>query len=83
MADGREQVLPAKRAEHIGQGSDHQGRHDQIQPRAGHLGADVPQVRVSQEKREQSGSHEQHDDRPQVLAHAAWANYTPPTRGIC
>ena len=48
-------------------------RHDQIQPGAGHLGADVPQVGVSQEKREQPAGHEQYDDRPQVLAHAGWA----------
>ena len=48
-------------------------RHDQVRPGPGHLGADVPQVGVSQEKREQPAGHEQYDDRPQVLAHAGWA----------
>ena len=61
-ADRREQVLPADRAEQVGEAGDRDRQHDEVEARAAYLAPDLAQVRVAQKEREQ-GDRKQRDER--------------------
>ena len=71
VADGPQQVLPAGRAETVGQARDDQRGHQQIDARARDLGADLTEVGVAKEQGQQARGRHDRDDRTQVLSHAA------------